>query len=1614
MKISMKKIISIFIGIQLLCVSLVFADSAGESYVPRFGSSGTVPISLQLDASLFSGEAFTVVPITILPATANIQNKIKLVLEYRSGGGNSWVGKGWELEPGYITRPNKFGAGNSSNPYLLSLNGETHELVSIGSGQYRTKNETFKRIQFSGSVWQVWEKDGTEYKFETSSAGRWVLTKVTDIHGVSINLSYNRPNSEQIYLSEINYPVGAGLTPYCKVKFITESRSDVPLSYYYGSLYRINQRLKQIEILAEGRLQKKYALNYTTDGSSQICYLNSITEYGKNGTALPATTFSYKQPVSSSIFQSSGEWGSVTNPFTIEDGYTAAIGYIPAGLDIGIIDMNGDALPDLIGCRLKATSPAFKYDWVVRLNTGSGFSSSELKWLDAEQSYYLFNFGGVTMSQSFSLSRRTTLADMNKDGLPDLVYSKYGGNINFGAQTLGIDSVYVRYNTGNGFFGTETKFLDYTQAYSTFENVMYIYRIGESAMLSDMNGDGLPDLVYNKQRAWVNYGGLKVAAKDWVVRLNTGSGFSSTENIWLNYSNSYFTYEDVNGPFSNKSRVGVIDIVNNATLIDINNDGLPDLVYNDFAGSFKNCDYGNCAYGCSYNWKVRYNTGSAFSDGPVTLISNAPIYFYQLNSVPQAKSVRIGHNGTFADVNGDGLVDFVFNQYQRDTADHPTVSWKACLNLGNQFAGATDLLGALGYTYNGGVVYSNVSTYNSYFIDVNKDGVADFIYPKFTEQSYNNVKFGLQVYANKNTTSTGLLTRQTSPYGGTTSMEYASSANFDNTGGDGKNDLFFVMPVVSKITKNPGVGKSGVTLYSYEGGNYDIPNRQFRGFRYVKITDPLGYINHNYFHQDNPRLGKLERQENSILKAYNTYKQDSSAPYFTPLVQLDEYTDSQCRRTTYQYDDYGNVIKTNYYGDINKTGDEKSVLADFAINSSSWLVGLPSRERIFTDMDGGGTLIAETQYLYDNNSNYADTPTKGDLTKSKRFLDKKGVYLENSFVYNGYGLEMSRTDAKNYTTYIDYDSLYQAFPSTIRNPKGQIERMTYNDSNSSFGLFGQMRSKVDTNGNETFFEYDQFGRKTRVIGPYDTTSTYGTESYEYGMGGPGSNYILMRTTEDSGTANHFIKVDILDGFERVIQMAKESEDTQVYSDIATFYNERGETEKASLPYFKGGGLCTSYVAPDGSVKWTQYSYDAIGRMTQIIKPDNTNLSNTYYGWTTTVTDENGHQKEFVKDAYDRLVSVKEKNAGDEYITNYGYNALDALILITDHLGNKFQFEYDSLKRRTKMDDPDLGVWLYDYDNNSNLIKSTNGNGKIINYTYDELNRILIKDYADSPGTDIAYVYDETASTNGIGRRTSMRDLSGSARWNYDKEGRVSSLDKTVEGVVYKVRWEYDAMGMTRRVVLPNFKEIFFTHNNGGFVENIDGYVSNVDYDASGKQSRVDFNNSITTYFEYYDDNKRLKRISAGVLQDLNYEYDYIGNVSRISDLVRAFTKIYNYDDLDRLRDGDDNTYEYNAIGNITKLNGKNFLYPVLQRPHAVINDGLYEYAYDSCGNMISGAGRQISYDSENRPISVIKDGKTTTFFYDGDGHRIKKVVRDSSVTTITIYIDNLYEKEIVY
>lgn len=136
----------------------------------------------------------------------------------------------------------------------------------------------------------------------------------------------------------------------------------------------------------------------------------------------------------------------------------------------------------------------------------------------------------------------------------------------------------------------------------------------------------------------------------------------------------------------------------------------------------------------------------------------------------------------------------------------------ACFNQGNGFGQPVKLLESLNYGVNYPPSYSSYYTtvlhFNSFITDINADGAVEFIYPQFLTWDLvsNNINgrenFKFICYKNQGALSTDLLTSQTSSFGGSTDIAYVPSSRFNNTGGDARNDLSFVIPVVNSTTKN--------------------------------------------------------------------------------------------------------------------------------------------------------------------------------------------------------------------------------------------------------------------------------------------------------------------------------------------------------------------------------------------------------------------------------------------------------------------------------------------------------------------------------------------------------------------------------------------------------------------------------------------------------------------------------------------------------------------------------------------------------------------------------------------------------------------------------------------
>jgi len=71
-------------------------------------------------------------------------------------------------------------------------------------------------------------------------------------------------------------------------------------------------------------------------------------------------------------------------------------------------------------------------------------------------------------------------------------------------------------------------------------------------------------------------------------------------------------------------------------------------------------------------------------------------------------------------------------------------------------------------------------------------------------------------------------------------------------------------------------------------------------------------------------------------------------------------------------------------------------------------------------------------------------------------------------------------------------------------------------------------------------------------------------------------------------------------------------------------------------------------------------------------------------------------------------------------TNYAYDVLNNLRLVTDAQSNVTEMRYDNTSRKTEMFDPDMGHSTCSYFPSGVLQPQTDANGNTISFFYDKL------------------------------------------------------------------------------------------------------------------------------------------------------------------------------------------------------------------------------------------------------------------------------------------------------
>ncbi|MDP2941847.1 MAG: RHS repeat-associated core domain-containing protein, partial [Candidatus Omnitrophota bacterium] len=381
-----------------------------------------------------------------------------------------------------------------------------------------------------------------------------------------------------------------------------------------------------------------------------------------------------------------------------------------------------------------------------------------------------------------------------------------------------------------------------------------------------------------------------------------------------------------------------------------------------------------------------------------------------------------------------------------------------------------------------------------------------------------------------------------------------------------------------------------------------------------------------------------------------------------------------------------------------------------------------------------------------------------------------------------------------------------------------------------------------------------------------------------------------------------------------------------------------------------------------------------------------------------------------------ITEVTEFTSDGVFKTQYEYDIQNNLTKTTDNQGNSTQIFYDSIGRKLKMVDPDMGTWSYEYDALGNLIKQTDAKGQVLEFTYDALNRLIRKQGLSplapplnltlnkdtTPAQNLSapkklasslksfflsvaeaspipveashsvlatYIYDDPSKSNCIGRLSKVIDQSGQTEFFYDKLGREIKSIKEVSGVKYQVLREYDELDRLTKLTYPDGETVTYTYDvNSGSLEKVQGtsiYVQDISYNAKGQIKTISYGNGTHTDYTYGLD-LRLSHIltqGSATLQDLLYTFDKNGNLSELTDNLRNLgtPRKYTYDDLDRLIRAEDTPA---PDGGFTTFN----------------------YRYDSIGNMVYKSDLGVmTYGSTAGPHALTRAGGYT-YQYDANGN----------------------------
>jgi len=927
-----------------------------------------------VSAELFAGAASYALPLELPPGTGGLTPS--LVLRYGSGSREeSWVGAGWSLGLPTITRSLRRGVPRYDDGDRFELDGQELVPVPGAPGRFRTRRETFLRIEREADgSFTVRQKDGVWLRLGTGAESRvedgpertfqWLTAEMHDPLGNAFAARWDRRDPGTAYLVELRYTLRRDASGALRsldgdpgrdrvVRFELEPRPDVASTRLAGLERTLRHRLRGVEVRAAGGLVRRWRLSYERSPDSQRSLLVSIALSGADADAASptppwVTRFRYRTNAPGV------EAGWAPDPAWAAS-WPQSLALVQAsGRDRGvrIADVDGDALPDLI--RAYGFNPGDGRDVVsssdsgVYLSTGAGFASRPSPRYPLP---YATGVSGNRIPLSFAMQFPTGLAwgtgmtpiDVTGDGRVDFI-----GTVGFASGTF---SSYLGpleqshqgpwcASTANGFsclpptdhYTDHGLYMAYQGDAMNFVTMQpsFVFAGGNS-QFADVDGDGLVDVVVRGSDRFFPPG-------------------PSRPLCTLAHSVSYVV-RNLGGLHFERLPI-------DPELRDFDTDC-------DRQRAVISSDYQTCRFRPSnpvacQPWIAHTQTDFVPSpiDGKTWLLAgyrDRGVAELDLDGDGLADVVQAYDHGVPPRRNtflGDGRKGYVstpawnlptaITEHDSPGPENPH-SEGASRDLGLRFAdvngdGRIDLVKAdwrsQSVWLNAGLDASGASPWRVpppgswqlppevRFVDgeyrdtgtrlVDLDGDG---LPEIVRAQGSTI----EVWRNLGAVP-DLLVEVTEPLGGRTLLSYTPSTRFDHRGDDDAPDLPRTLPLLTRIETDDALGGRSVRTLSYAGGRFEPKRRELRGFRTVteKLADGTRTLTR--FHQSETLSGLVE----------SVVRQDPAGA--TWLETRYEYTSDD--------------------------GKEPFVVMPAAVTRIAWDGGsVPRRTRTEWRYDGGGPIV---------------------------------------------------------------------------------------------------------------------------------------------------------------------------------------------------------------------------------------------------------------------------------------------------------------------------------------------------------------------------------------------------------------------------------------------------------------------------------------------------------------------------------------------------------------------------------------------------------------------------------------------------------------------------------